>query len=113
MNIVPGDVVLVDLDTMSYGHEQSGSRPAVFISRTENLSLVIPLTTNLRAKRFSATCLVIADTVNKLASDSVALAYQLRAIDSRRIVHRIGKLSLKNIRALNTILRSIATIAQK
>lgn len=113
MNLVPGDLVLVDLGTAPYGHEQSGARPAIFVSRTESMSLVIPLTTNLRAKRFDATHCVTVNATNKLDTDSVALIFQLRAIDSRRIVHRIGKLSAKDIRAVNTILREIAVIAKE
>ena len=112
MNLVLGDLVLVDLGTVPYGHEQSGARPAIFVSRTESMSLVIPLTTNLKMQRFSATHRVTSDTTNKLSANSVALVCQLRAIDSRRIVHRIGRLSSKDIRALNTILQKIAIIAK-
>ncbi len=111
MNLVPGDTVIVDLGNSPFGHEQAGARPAIFVSRSENLCLLVPITSNLRTSRFVATYLLKHDNKNSLDVDSVALVYQLRSVDVRRIIAVIGRLHPKDIREINRILRSIASIS--
>jgi mRNA interferase MazF len=55
--------------------------------------LVIPLTTQLEALRFTGTVIVEPDATNKLPRRSVALVFQLGAIDRRRMESQIGTLS--------------------
>jgi mRNA-degrading endonuclease toxin of MazEF toxin-antitoxin module len=105
-----GTVVLVDLGTVPYGHEQAGLRPSVLLSVQNNIALVVPLTSNTAALRFSATFPISPDKTNGLTETSVALAFQLRAIDTQRVVKRIGVLNIKDIRSLNKIISTITQI---
>jgi|SRR3989338_1607953 len=92
MNLRKGDVCLVNLDG-GFGHEQVGTRPALVLAATDTrIVIVIPLTSNAEALRFSHTLLLHADKSNGLAQDSVVLLFHVRAIDARRISELCGKI---------------------
>lgn len=106
MNV--GDVHWVELPARG-GHAQAGRRPAIIVqtdARAASLStaLLIPLTTQLDALRFPATVLVEADTQNGLRRASVALVFQLSAVDRRFIVNRLGEISQATLKQLWTAL---------
>lgn len=105
----PGDVVLVDLGTIR-GHEQAGIRPAIFLHAEGNVSLLIPLSGNAKRLRFGSTVLIEPDDKNGLSRISVALVFQMRAVDRNRIIETIGSLSAKDKRAVNKIIRSITRL---
>jgi mRNA interferase MazF len=89
-----GDVYWIELPD-SGGREQSGRRPAVIIQDdTYAISLpttiVIPLSSAMAALRFPGTTQVKATEMSGLRTDSVALAFQIRAIDRSRIKEQIG-----------------------
>ncbi len=82
-----GDVCWVDFPSRG-GHEQAGRRPAVVLQSAQAsavlpTTLVIPLTTQIAALRFPGTVLVETDTENGLRRTSVALVFQLTAVDQR------------------------------
>ena len=82
-----GDIYLVELPEVG-GHEQMGKRPAIIIQKQEYdlpTVLIIPLTTKTKALDFAGTMLVEPDDENHLDKESVALAFQLRAIDRKRL----------------------------
>ena len=77
------------------GHEQGGRRPAVILQDDRYAGslpvvLVVPLTTARAAMRFPGTTLVRATSENGLRQASIALVFQLRAIDRHRIEDRVG-----------------------
>ena len=79
------------------GHEQAGLRPAIILQSaavTPKLSTVqiVPLTSQVKAQKFPATLLIVPDSTNNLSARSVALVFQLRAIDRRRLKTRLGTL---------------------
>src|SRR4051794_25795533 len=79
------------------GHEQAGERPAVIVQDDAFIPLlplifVIPLTGELAASRFAGTLIVDPDVQNGLSRPSVALVFQLRGLDKRRFVSRLGLL---------------------
>jgi len=91
-----GEVYLIELPSVD-GREQICLRPAIILQDekyTEILptTLVIPLTSQLKAQRFLATLLIKPSRESGLEKESVALIFQLRAIDQRRIKNRIGRL---------------------
>ena len=91
-----GDIYLVEIPAIG-GHEQAGYRPAIIIqseSRLEEIPtvLIIPLTSKTKATAFPFTLLIKPDQSNKLSSSSVALVFQLRAIDKRRLKQKLGNL---------------------
>lgn len=92
-----GDICWVELPAAN-GHEQGGRRPALIVQDAKGgrglaTMLVIPLTTVEAARRFQATIEVQATAENGLRHDSVALIFQLRAVDRRRLGERLGALS--------------------
>jgi mRNA interferase MazF len=94
-----GDIVLVNLPQTadSAGHEQVGTRPALIVhddvtSDTLSVIMIVPFTSNLKARRFPHTILVEPTEENGLTMQSVLLVFQLRAIDRQRITKTIGHL---------------------
>ena len=99
-----GDIHWVDLPAAN-GREQRGRRPAVAFQDDDYggdlpVVLVVPLTTARAAMRFSGTTLIRPTVENGLRQASVALVFQLRAIDRRRIQERIGAVSAEVLNAM-------------
>ena len=89
----------------SDGHEQAGSRPAIIVQAPQfedqlPTVLIVPLTSQLAAQAFPGTFLIHPDSENGLAMISVALVFQLRAIDKRRLKRMIGRLSTAHLAKL-------------
>ena len=62
--------------------------------------LVVPLTTARAAMRFAGTTLIRPTVENGLRQASVALIFQIRAIDRRRIQERIGTVNAEVLNAM-------------
>lgn len=96
-----GDIYLIDLGS-SFGHEQHGLRPAILISQAvAGMIIVVPLTTNLEALRFSHTLPILSNSTNNLTQDSIALVFQIKSIDKKRIKKKIGFISAIYLKKLN------------
>jgi mRNA interferase MazF len=96
--VILGEVRWVELSARG-GHAQEGRRPAIIIQEQKvsirlPTVLVIPLRSQLDALRFPGTVLLEPDPNNGLRRPSVALVFQLTAIDQRYIRKPIGNLSL-------------------
>lgn len=89
-----GEVRWVELPARG-GHAQAGRRPAIIVQSATGLptTLIVPLTSQLDALRFPGTVLVEADSQNGLRRASVALVFQLTAVDRRYITDRLGNVS--------------------
>ena len=92
-----GEIHWVDLPDTG-GREQAGRRPAIVIQNDGYAGslptvLVIPLSSAIAALRFPGTAPIKADKISGLRTDSVALVFQLRAIDRGRIKEKIGVVS--------------------
>jgi mRNA interferase MazF len=79
------------------GHAQAGERPAVIVTDDPFIPalptvLIVPFTSSRGATRFSGTLLVQPDGQNGLTLPSVALVFQLRALDKRDCLYRLGVL---------------------
>jgi mRNA interferase MazF len=89
-----GDILLVTLPE-SDQREEKGTRPAIAVQAGEEQSpllMVIPVTSSLNALRFAYTVEIQPSELNGLTLPSVAMVFQLRSIDRRRIVRKIGQL---------------------
>ena len=85
-----GEIYYVEIPTTD-GHEQSGARPVIILSELEaDIVIIIPFTSNMQALRFTHTIEVNPTSKNGLKSKSVALIFQLRAIDRRRLKNKVG-----------------------
>ena len=98
-----GEVWWADLGSYP-PREQTGRRPVV-IWQSDTLTqalesvLVVPLTTNLDRARLAGTALISSSSVGRLSQDSVALAFQMRAIPKSALKTKIRistRVSLKN-----------------
>ena len=92
-----GDIHWVELPSAG-GHEQQGRRPAVVAQDDAYAShlptvLVIPLSSARAALRFAGTTLIRATPQSGLRVASVALAFQLRAVDRHRVGGRVGEVT--------------------
>ena len=77
------------------GHTQAGIRPAVIVQEDQATAtlptvLIVPFTGSLAATRFPGTVLVQPDGRNGLTVTSVALVFQLTAIDRSNILQPLG-----------------------
>ena len=92
-----GEVRWVELPPRG-GHAQKGRRPAIILQHQKasgrlSTVLVVPLTFQLDALRFPGTVLVEPDSTNGLRRPSVALVFQLSAIDRRYLADAVGEIS--------------------
>ena len=94
-----GDILLVALPD-SDKREERGTRPAIAV-QTDNadslMLIIIPVTSSLGALRFPLTVKINPSPSNGPTLESVAMVFQLRAIDRRRIVRKIGTLDSESL----------------
>jgi mRNA-degrading endonuclease toxin of MazEF toxin-antitoxin module len=108
-----GEVWRVRLSPAS-GHSQSGDRPALVVQNdvlTAALPtvLVVPFTGNLAAARFAGTLRVDPDGKNGLRTPSIALAFQLRAVDQRDCTHRLGEVDAATLAAVVALIHDLTS----
>jgi mRNA interferase MazF len=77
------------------GHAQTGERPAIIVQEATYVAtlptvLIVPFTSTPGAARFDGTVIVQPDQQNRLAVPSVALVFQLRALDKRHCLQHLG-----------------------
>ena len=91
-----GEVWRVRLPSVP-GRTQAGMRPAVIMQEDQATvalptALIIPFTSTLAASRFPGTLAVQPDGLNGLSIPSVALVFQMTAIDKTNCLQPIGVL---------------------
>lgn len=79
------------------GHAQAGDRPALIVQDDPFITslptvIIVPFTSTPGATRFDGTLLIQPDPQNGLTMPSVALVFQLRALDKRDCLQRLGEL---------------------
>ncbi len=103
-----GEIRWVDMPP-SFGHEQMGRRPAIVMqddgyAERLPLTIIIPLTSSEAAAQLPGTLKLSPTSVNGLSQTSVALVFQIRATDRRRIYERLGVLEPPQLSAIHHIL---------
>lgn len=89
-----GDVLLVSLPD-SNRREEKGNRPAIAVQTdvaNSPMLMVVPITSSLGALRFSFVVRIEPSEQNGLTLPSVAMIFQMRAINLRRIMRKMGEL---------------------
>ena len=88
--------------TENVGHEQKNDRPCIVIvsNKEVSLSTVIPLTGDEHAIRLPHTHKIGATVQNGLSTDSIALIYQIKSLDHKRFLGRLGFLGKKDMKAI-------------
>jgi len=102
------EVWLVDLRGAS-GHEQKKERPAAVWKDLDyvKMAVVLPLTETLERETLAYTHRITPTPKNGLAEESIALIFQMRAIDKKRLVKKIGELEEEDIKSIAAILREM------
>lgn len=98
-----GDIFFANLDPVK-GSEQGRERPVIVfqnpdLARFTSTYLCIPLTTNLSRLSMPGTCYIRRGD-GGLPEDSVALCFQLRAIDGSRLIKKYGTLRHETLNTL-------------
>jgi mRNA interferase MazF len=80
------------------GHAQTGDRPAIIVQEDAFIAslptvLNVPFTSTAAAARFDGTLLIQPDSQNGLTTASVALVFQMRALDKRGCLKYLGSLN--------------------
>src|SRR5271169_6426789 len=88
-----GDIFVADLEPVK-GSEQGKKRPVIVFQNPDlnaftSTVICIPLTSNITRRGIPGTCF-IKKGVGGLPKDSIALCFQLRAIDKTRLGKRYG-----------------------
>lgn len=99
-----GEIWWADLGAYR-AREQTGRRPVIVwqsdtLTRLLQSVLVVPLTTNLDRAKLAGTALMSASD-GGLAADSVALAFQMRAIPKTCFKTKIRSLSVEELAELD------------
>jgi mRNA interferase MazF len=66
--------------------------------------MIVPFTSALGATRFDGTVLIQPDAANGLTVSSVALVFQLRALDKRDFMQRLGVLDAATLQRIYQLL---------
>lgn len=105
-----GDIHWADLPIRG-GHVQAGRRPVIIWQDTQRFRLpttiVIPLTTQVRIQRLGGCHLVQPTSSNNLSAPSVALAFQVTAIDTNWISARLGRLDDSDLAAIQQLAKDL------
>ena len=96
-----GEVWRVRLPAAS-GHAQTGDRPAIIVQNDQHIAalptvLVVPLTGTRAASRFLGTVAIQPDGRNGLTIPSVALVFQVRALDKNALLPRMGEVDASTL----------------
>jgi mRNA interferase MazF len=102
-----GEIWVVDIGS-SGGHEQEGLRPAIIIADVVGpIVTIIPFTSNIDSLRFPFTFEIVPSSQNGLDRNSVAVIFQLRAIDRRKLKKKVGKLDKKELKEINSLMKKM------
>jgi mRNA interferase MazF len=110
VEIKRGDVFLVDLNPV-VGAEQAGIRPALVIqidkaNTASPHTVIIPFTTRIRQVKLPSHVRIPAGIAG-LAEESILLCEQIRVIDKRRLVRKIGSVDEEHLRQIGVAIKVI------
>ena len=105
-----GEIWVVNMGSTG-GHEQEGTRPAVVIADVVGTVItIIPCTSNIESLRFPFTLEIEPSKINGLDKKSIAVIFQLRAIDKNKLKNRIGSLEKKEIKNIDILMKKMLGI---
>lgn len=101
MNVSRWSIWRANLDPV-VGSEQGRTRPVLVVSETSINAIlpvvnVIPLTSRKPERRVYPNEAVLPARTGGLTFDSIALCYQIRTLDKRRLTHRFGAIDDRNL----------------
>ncbi|KKP91777.1 MAG: hypothetical protein UR98_C0040G0039 [Parcubacteria group bacterium GW2011_GWA1_36_12] len=108
MNIKKGEIYLVNLAPVR-SSEQGGIRPCLIIQNdisnsTSPLTIVAAITSRIKSKKF-ITNVFLPKESSGLDMESVILLNQIKTIDKRRIIKKIGILDIELMKKVDFALK--------
>ncbi|OIO40417.1 PemK family transcriptional regulator [Candidatus Pacearchaeota archaeon CG09_land_8_20_14_0_10_30_9] len=108
VNFSKGDLVLVNLEPVK-GSEQGGTRPALIIQNNilnvhSPTIIVAPITSRIYSKKYPTNVQFFSSN-SGLKEKSTILLNQIRTIDKKRIIKKIGKLDEELIKEVNLAIK--------
>jgi mRNA interferase MazF len=105
-----GEIWLVELPKNA-SKEQAGTRPAVLITEVDaNMAIIIPITSNIQALKFKNSLIINPTKENGLKQISIALIFQLRAIDKKRLIKKEGNVENKIFKEIQNMIKTMLKI---
>ncbi len=105
--ITRGEIYRADLDPVT-GSEQGGSRPVLIIQNDignqYSPTVIVAAITSKITKGKMPTHIAVSSSISGLPRDSVVLTEQVRTIDKRRLLVRIGALPPEIMREVDEAL---------
>ena len=97
------DIYLVNLDP-TIGSEQGKTRPVLIISADETNAIfpvinILPLTSLKQGRRIYPNEVLLKKEHSELDKDSLALCYQIRTVDKKRLIKKLGEVKNDDTRA--------------
>lgn len=105
MRVTYGDIIIANLSP-TVGSEQGGKRPCIIVQNNvgnvfSSTTIIIPITSSMDKKYIGPTHFIIRKNKNNnLACDGVVLCEQIRVIDKKRMLKKIGCLNDQEIKDL-------------
>ncbi len=104
-----GEIYLTTLDP-ALGREIQKTRPALVIqndvsNRLSEMTIVAPITSTVRFPLNPVHVLLAADEKTGLSVTSVALLSQIRAVDRKRLVKRLGAVDARTLDQVDEAIR--------
>ena len=106
--ICKGDVWLADMPE-GVGHEQKGKRPVIIVASVPEMKMavVVPLTSNSNSLRFPFTLKILPCNENGLYTESVAMVFQMQAIDCVRLLEKMGKMHEQEFDGVGDVIKAL------
>jgi mRNA interferase MazF len=97
------DIYLVNLDP-TIGSEQGKTRPVLIISADETNAIlpvinILPLTSLKQGRRIYPNEVLLKKEHSELDKDSLVLCYQIRTVDKKRLIKKLGEVKSDDTRA--------------
>ena len=104
-----GDICLVNFDPM-IGAEIRKTRPALVLqndiaNKSSPVTIVSAISSKFDGSLYPTEVLIAANAGTGLAVDSVVLLNQIRTVDRKRLVRKLGRLSAVKMEEVNRALR--------
>ncbi len=96
------EIYLVNLDP-TIGSEQGKTRPVLVISSDETNAIlpvinILPLTSLKQGRRIYPNEVLLKKEISGLDKDSLVLCYQIRTVDKKRLIKKLGEVKNDNTR---------------
>jgi len=106
--LTKGDIWLVDIPE-TVGHEQYGTRPAIVLAEITHylIMIIVPITKNVGMASAPFTITIQPSTGNGLTVPSVALGLQIRAVDKKRLIRKLGVLDSADLAKVDAQLKKM------